>query len=185
MKQHFKLPMNYCLLSLSLALLLLIGLSASAQDTIPIRTKVDDSELQQKLENIAESTETEDGDYADLVEGLVFYKEHPINLNRTTREELARIQLLNDIQINKLLTHIDKTGNLISIYELQGIDGFDLQTIRKILPYVYVTNNFTTAHFGIKEMFRNGSNTILLRYGQVLEKQTGFDPFRNISFIPK
>jgi hypothetical protein len=81
---------------------------------------------------------------------------------------------LNDIQINYLLSHIEKNGKLITIYELQGISGFDLQTIRKILPYVKVTDNFTSAHFNTKEMFKNGQHSILLRYGRTLEDQTGF-----------
>lgn len=145
-----------------------------AQDTIPAKT--DDSDIQQQLENIAENSENEEADYSDLLEGLTFYKEHPINLNNTNKEELQRLIFLNDIQINYLLSHIEKNGKLITIYELQGINGFDLQTIKKILPYVRVTDNFNSANFGIKEMFRSGQNVVQLRYAQILEKQTGFSP---------
>ena len=140
------------------------------QDT----TKTNDSEIQQKLENIAENSTDEEADYTTLVEVLIYSRENPINLNKTTKEELQSLQLLNDIQINNLLTHIEKNGKLITIYELQGISGFDLQTIQKILPYVKVTDNFTSAHFSPKEMFKNGQHTILFRYGRTLEEQTGF-----------
>ncbi len=143
-----------------------------AQDTIPLKT--DDSDIQQQLETITENSDNEDADYTDLLEGLTYYKEHPINLNNTNKEELQRLNLLNDIQINYLLTHIEKNGKLITIYELQGINDFDLQTIKKILPYVHVTDNFNTANFNIKEMFRTGQNVVTLRYAQILEKQTGF-----------
>lgn len=160
--------------SFAFLLLLLNILSIKGQDTIPV--KIDDTEIQQQLENIAESTENEEADYSELVDGLLFYKQHPINLNRTTKEELQQLHLLNDIQINNLLTHIEKDGNLISIYEIQGINGFDLQTVQKILPYVYVTDNFTSAHFDLKEMFRSGQHVVVLRYGQTIEKQTGFSP---------
>jgi DNA uptake protein ComE-like DNA-binding protein len=149
------------------------------QDTVELKQdtiKIDDSEIQQKLENVAESTQSEDADYTDLVEALSRFAEHPINLNHTDREELEQLQLLNDIQINNLLVHINKNGNLITIYELQSIKGFDLQTIRKILPYVRVTDNFGTANFNLKEMFSRGQNMVMLRYGQTLEKQTGFTP---------
>ncbi|MES2285051.1 MAG: helix-hairpin-helix domain-containing protein [Bacteroidota bacterium] len=143
-----------------------------AQDTIPLKT--DDSDIQQQLENIAENSENEDADYTNLLEGLIYYKEHPINLNNTNKEELQQLTFLNDIQINYLLRHIDKNGKLITIYELQSINGFDLQTIKKILPYVRVTDNFSTAHFGIEEMFQNGQNVVQIRFAQTLEKQTGF-----------
>ncbi|MES2591764.1 MAG: helix-hairpin-helix domain-containing protein [Bacteroidota bacterium] len=143
-----------------------------AQDTIPI--KADDSDIQQQLEYIAESSENEDADYTNLLEGLTYYKEHPINLNRASKEELQQLTFLNDIQINYLLSHIEKNGKLITIYELQGINGFDLQAIKKILPYVRVTDNFNSANFSIDEMFRSGQHVVMLRYAQTLEKQSGF-----------
>jgi hypothetical protein len=158
-----------CILSF---LIVFSPIFAMAQDTILPTT--DDPYIQQQLENIAENTENEDADYSNLVDGLIYYREHPINLNYTNKEELQEIQLLNDILINNLLTHLKKNGKLITVYELQSIDGFDLQTIRKILPYVYVADNFNTVHFGIKEMFRTGQNAVILRYGQVLEQQKGF-----------
>jgi len=151
---------------------LFISFSTNAQDTILLKT--DDGHIQQQLENIAENTESEDADYTNLLDGFLYYKEHPINLNQTNKEELHEIQLLNDIQINNLLLHIEKNGKLITIYELQSIDGFDLQTIQKLLPYIRVTDNFSSPHFSMKEMFRTGQNILLLRYGQTLEKQKGF-----------
>jgi len=146
-------------------------LSKAQDTTLP---KTDDSHIQQQLENIAENSENEDADYTNLLDGLIYYKTSPIDLNHTYREELQEIQLLNDIQINNLLSHIEKNGKLITIYELQSVDGFDLQTIQKILPYIRVADNFNSPHFSLKEMCQNGQNIVLLRYGQILEKQKGF-----------
>jgi hypothetical protein len=143
-----------------------------SQDTL--LPKTDDSQIQQQLENIAENTENEDADYTNLLEDLLYYKEHPINLNKTSREELKLLTLLSDIEINNLITHIEKNGKLITIYELQGISGFDLQTIQKILPYVKVNDNFGSANFDLKEMFKDGQHMVMFRYGRVLEKQKGF-----------
>ena len=159
-----------------LFILLLIALPSitNAQDTIT--QKIENNDVQEQLENIAESTQNEEADYTDLVAGLYYYAEHPINLNQTDRQELQELRLLNDFQINNLLSHIAKNGNLIVIYELQSIDGFDLQTIEKILPYVRVTDNFSSANFNIKEMFKNGQSMVMMRYGRILEKQKGFSP---------
>lgn len=153
-------------------LFLIFTNTSNAQDTVPIKT--DDSDIQQQLEIIAENTQDEEADYTNLLDALNQFKEHPINLNNTNKEELQQLQLLNDIQINHLFNHIKKNGKLISIYELQGITGFDLQTIQKILPYVRVTDNFNTAHFGMKEMFKDGKHTVTLRYARIIEDQTGF-----------
>ncbi|MFY9308126.1 MAG: helix-hairpin-helix domain-containing protein [Bacteroidia bacterium] len=163
--------LGFAIPTLCVFVVFLLSNTLSAQD-LPVKT--DDSELQQQLENVAENSGNEDADYTNLLEGLIYYKEHPINLNRTNKEELQQLFFLNDIQITNLLKHIEKSGNLITIYELQGINGLDLQTIKRMLPYVRVTDNFNTANFSINEMFRNGSHTVLLRYAQVIEKQTGF-----------
>jgi hypothetical protein len=146
-----------------------------SQDTLS-PSKTDDLDIQQQLENIAENSQDEEADYSSLLDALNLYKEHPINLNRTSREELEQLQVLNDIQINNLLQHIRHSGKLITIYELQGIEGFDLRTIQKILPYVMVADNFNSAHFSIHEMFRSGSSAVIFRYGRAIEQQTGFSP---------
>ncbi|MFL5762530.1 MAG: ComEA family DNA-binding protein [Bacteroidia bacterium] len=165
-------------LLLLLSLIAYVSSDCRAQDTL---LKTDDSEIQQKLENIAEQTQNEEEDYTTLLDGLIYYKEHPINLNKTTRDELQQLQILDDIQINNLLNHIEKNGKLITIYELQGIEGFDLQTIRRLLPYVKVADNFTSSHFSLKEMFGNGTNTVTFRYGRVIEEQTGFSAIDSAS----
>jgi len=51
-----------------------------------------------------------------------------------------------------------------------------METINKLLPYVYVSVNENSRHFSIKEMLHNGSNELVLRYQQVLEEQKGFSP---------
>ncbi len=159
--------------ALALLLLpLLASLYASAQDTI--LPKTDEGIIQQQLENIAENTENEEADYTNLLDALNYYREHPINLNKANREELQELQLLSDIEINNLLKHIEKTGKLITIYELQGVQGFDMQTIQRILPFVRVNDNFSSAHFSVKEMLTNGQNTILFRYARIIEQQKGF-----------
>jgi hypothetical protein len=151
--------------------LLTISSFVFGQDTIQ---KTDDSEIQQRLENIAEETQVEDADYSTLLDALNQFKAHPINLNNSSVEELQQLSLLNDIQINNLLTHIRKNGKLITIYELQSINGFDLQTIKKILPYVRVSDNFTSAHFSVKQMFKDGQHELTFRYARIIEDQTGF-----------
>jgi hypothetical protein len=161
--------------SILFSILFFLSATSFAQDTVP-RVKPDDSDIQQLLENVAENSNNENADYTTLLDAMNYYQEHPINLNNTTRQELEQLVFLNDLQINALINHIDKYGKLITIYELQGINGFDLQTIRKILPYVRVTDNFNSANFNIKEMFKNGQSMVMMRYGRVIEQQKGFAP---------
>lgn len=127
--------------------------------------------------------QTEEGDLSNLTETWTYYKSHPLNLNKAKREELADLLLLTDIQINNLLKHREKNGYLISIYELQSVDGFDLATIKKIIPFVYVSDNFNSAFFSTKEMFKDGKHEFVTRFQRILEPQAGYnvsDSVRNM-----
>ena len=78
-------------------------------------------------------------------------QENPLDLNQITKEELMSLSLLSISQINSFLNYIKIHGKLISIYELQAIPGFDVNTIRKILPLVTLkpsTQNSTRQHPG-------------------------------------
>jgi hypothetical protein len=134
-----------------------------------------DELINQNVELLSEQLQTEDGDLSSLTDTWRYYKSHPINLNRASREDLEELQLLNDIQINNLLKHREKNGNLISIYELQSIDGFDLASIREVLPFVYVSDNFNSASFGFHEMFKDGKHEFVTRVQRIMEPQGGYN----------
>ncbi|MCZ8284670.1 MAG: helix-hairpin-helix domain-containing protein, partial [Bacteroidia bacterium] len=104
-----------------------------------------DELINQNIELLSEQLQSEEGDLSSLTDVWNYYRRNPLNLNRAKKEELGELQLLNDIQINNLLKHREKNGALISIYELQSVADFDVVTIRKILPFVYVSNNFNSA----------------------------------------
>ena len=123
---------------------------------------------------LSEQLQSEEGDISNLTDTWNYFKSHPINLNRAKKEDLSDLLILNDIQINNLLKHREKNGYLISIYELQSIEGFDLATIRKIMPFVYVSDNFNSAFFSTKEMFKDGKHELVFRFQRILEKQSGY-----------
>jgi len=133
-----------------------------------------DEQINQNVEFLSEQLQSEDGDLSSLTDNWQYYKTHPLNLNKAKQEDLFELQILNDIKINNLLKHREKNGNLITIYELQSIDGFDLSSIKKISPFVYVSDNFNSAYFSAKEMFKDGKHEFVVRYQRILEKQIGY-----------
>ncbi|HEU4719499.1 MAG TPA: helix-hairpin-helix domain-containing protein [Bacteroidia bacterium] len=141
------------------------------KDTVP-----QDDPLQQQIEDLSENLSNENADYTTLTDNLRYYQQHPLNLNTASREELEDLMLLDEVQIDNLLAHRDKFGPLMTIYELQSIDGFDLATIYKILPYVKVSDNMDSGHFSFHEMRQNGHHEIVLRDQRVIETQKGFSP---------
>lgn len=134
-----------------------------------------DELINQNVENLSEQLQSEDGDLSSLTDTWNYYKNHPINLNRASREELEELQLLNDIQITNLLMHRQKNGTLISIYELQSVEGFDVGSIREILPFVYVSDNFGAASFSFNEMMKDGHHEFVTRFQRILEPMAGYN----------
>jgi hypothetical protein len=106
-------------------------------------------------------------------------REHPVNLNTASREDLKPLHelvLLTDIQITAILNYRDKLGNFISIYELQSVPYLDLETIKAILPYVRVNSDISQFQVKLHDELLRGDYTILLRGQQILEEQKGYTP---------
>ena len=168
--------MRFCSIILAF---LLIGFSANpvfSQWKEKDKEAKKNSIIEQRIELIAELSGGEDIDFTTLFDGLSGYYDNPIDLNHTTSEELQELLLLNDIQINNLFNHIAKFGRLISVYELQSISGWDLQTIQNILPFIQVADNFDSGVFSWREMMKNGQHEWINRLTRTLEKQDGFAP---------
>lgn len=153
---------------------ILTSISSYAQQNIDKNKDKKAEFIESIIEANAEITTDEDEDLSTYFDELYHYYDHPINLNRTNQDELRNLGILNDYQINNLLTHIEKNGRLLTIYEIQAIEGFDLKIIYDILPFIKVTDNFDSPNITIKEMFKNGNTEVFLRDIRTLEEQVGY-----------
>ncbi len=130
------------------------------------------SSIKQQLENLADATEeeTEDDTY---LQQLTYLRSEPMNLNATTAGELQIFYFLTDLQIQSLIRYRSSLGNFISIYELQSVPGWDIQTIYKILPFVTIENRLLLKE-DLLSRFKNGEHSLLLRERRISEKTKGF-----------
>jgi len=153
----------------------LIATSYAQVDSIPFKSNehVDD-QINQNIELLSEQIQSEDGDLSNLIEIYTYLKKHPLNLNYAKKEEMMELQLLSEIQINHLIHHREQNGYLMTIYELQSIEGFDVQIIKKILPYVYVSNYFNSSFYSVNEMLKYGKHEYVMRLQRIIEKQSGY-----------
>lgn len=130
--------------------------------------------IEQLIEAYSENAETEI-DYTILVDDLNHYFEEPLNLNTASREELYRLLILNDEQINELLTYRKRYGNILSLFELMHIDSWDERTISLVRPFVTVQKSLVVQGLRIKSMFLYGKNELLIRYAQNAEVAKGYE----------
>jgi hypothetical protein len=131
--------------------------------------------IQQRIEFISEQSESEGLDLTDVIEQLNFRYDNPINLNSASMEDLQQLGLLTDIQISDLLLHRKLFGKFISIYEIQGLQYWDMSTIRMVLPFVRVDDKLDQLHVGLKEAFQQGKFEAYFRYQTIVEDRAGYE----------
>lgn len=116
-----------------------------------------------------------DLNYEELYENLAQILANPMDLNKATKEELQSLFILSEIQINDLLDHREKSGQFISLYELQSISSIDLETLEKLIPFVTVGYDRKTMNQSVwKRMLDEKNNYFILRYERILETKRGY-----------
>lgn len=122
--------------------------------------------------------EDEDVPYEDFYETLFQYYQHPIDLNKTSPEELASLFFLSRPQIASFFKHIAETGKLLSIYELQAVPDFDMLTIYKLVYFVKVEDAGLNADQRqlLQRIVGEDNNSLILRYERTLQERRGYSP---------
>ena len=147
---------------------LIISPRIYAQVTEPVTT-VTEQQLEKVTQN-NEDLETEDDTY---LQEMVQYIKNPINLNMAAAADLIQLRILTSIQIQNLILYRNLVGNLVDLYELQAIPGWDINTIQKIRPYINVSLQVSITNT-LNNRLRNGDHNILVRVSQVLERSKGY-----------
>ncbi|TDQ11147.1 general secretion pathway protein GspK [Pedobacter metabolipauper] len=137
------------------------------------RAQEEDVFVKELIEAIAESL-PEDYDLSEIAERLNYHIKNPINLNKTNRQELNDLIFLSALQISNLFNHLTTNGKLLDLLELQGIEGFDSETIKRLLPFVTLKIPSELSGKQPEELFIKGNHDLIFRYGRILETQKGF-----------
>ncbi|HSK13570.1 MAG TPA: helix-hairpin-helix domain-containing protein, partial [Phnomibacter sp.] len=146
---------------------LLLAVCTSAQE-------VTNTNVEQALEDLAEAEEleTEDDSYLQQLSQL---RRSPLNLNTATLAELQIFRFLNELLLVQLINYRTLLGPLQTIYELQAVPGWDVETIQRILPYVRVGPAQSVVD-DFRGRFTGGDHSIVFRVAQVWERSRGFTP---------
>ena len=136
-------------------------------------TELPVTSTEQQLENITENNEDAETEDDSYLQEMVQFLRNPVNLNAADASLLKELKMLSAIQVDNLISYRQFFGKLVSIYELQAIPGWDVQTIRRVRPYITVTNE-TNVISDLGTRLRGGDHTVLVRVTQVLEKSKGY-----------
>lgn len=154
-----------------LCLWMVTATSAWAQ-TRPVREE-DERIVQEFLERLIENEEA-NIDYTDLQDQLLYFYRNQINLNKANKEQLQQLGFLTELQINNLLQHRQTYGELLSIYELQVIEGFSLQAIQDVLLFTTVSGDWMLEKITLKKLLTQSRQELYLLHQQTLQTQKGY-----------
>ena len=153
---------------LVLMLIFFAAMHSTAQVTEPVTPNTE-----QQLENITENNEDMENEDDSYLQQMVQYINNPISLNTADAAELIQLRILTPLQIQNFILYRSLVGNLLDLYELQAVPGWDIGTIQKIRPYIYVSSKILLSS-DLKTRLQNGDHSILLRVSQVPERSKGF-----------
>ncbi|UCH15532.1 MAG: helix-hairpin-helix domain-containing protein [Bacteroidales bacterium] len=125
------------------------------------------------IEEIISATDMQ-VDYTTLFEELHIYYEDPLNLNTASHNQLKKLYILSDFQIQCLLDYIKEKGSIVSLYELNYIYGFSWKEIRFLIPFVTADPVRPVGTARLKDIRKYGRHEIIMRTQRVLEKQKGY-----------
>lgn len=129
--------------------------------------------IERLIETITEQSDAEI-DYTEFVEDLNFFYDNPINLNNAKPEDLRKLLLLSELQIQNLATYRRLYGDLLSIYEVPLIKGWDQEILYSIMPFLTVAPVKEKQPLKFKNVLKYGKHELIGRYYDVLEPQQGY-----------
>ena len=95
--------------------------------------------ISRSVEDLLESTgETmsDDTDIQEILDDWENLQENPLNVNAASGEDLQRLHLLSEVQINNLIAYRNKTGTIYSLYELVAVQGLTQEILLKLEPFL-------------------------------------------------
>jgi len=160
-KCSYRLPKYLLLIVISIVLM---STNTQAQELI----------IKNAIENLAEKAEAE-FDYSDILDEFLNLKANPANLNNPIEsQKLIPLFLLNDLQYRNLKQYIDSNGLLLSPQELLLIDGFNIQTINDLGPFVKTEKIEKHTYPKPSNVLKYGHHQFFLRYQRVLQETDGY-----------
>lgn len=134
-----------------------------------LSTDVEEAIVEQLLEGLDQSV-----DISEFTETLRNYRRYPIDLNKSDGKDFAHLMFLSPVQIASILAHRLKAGNFLSVLELQAVEGLDLTTVEKLIPFVIVQPSGLLEGGGLQEAFSKIDQNVIVRYARILQRQTGY-----------
>lgn len=134
-----------------------------------------ESIVQQLMEN---NDELSASNWQNLLEDLAELKEHPININTATQEQLERLPFLSDRMIENILYYIYRHGPMLTDKELMMVQDMDIQTSRLLKLFITLQQPEIEEYKPtLKNILKYGKQELSTRVDIPFYTREGYQPF--------
>lgn len=119
-------------------------------------------ELEQQLQDAEEETDIDAGEYLQALDEL---RAHPLNIHAVDDVRLSTLLRFSEYQLYQLRRYIDQHGIIQTPQELAGIEGFSVETVQSVLPYLQFGKAAEKEKVPWKQLTQ-GRSEALVRYGR-------------------
>lgn len=106
-----------------------------------------------------------------LLEDLL---QRPMDINKASPGDLSVFFFLSATQLESFIQYQQEFGPLDDPMEIQVIPGFDLPTVRRMLPFIRTTRSAEDALLKRNHLWQTGSREVTLRVERFFEPKRGF-----------
>lgn len=132
-------------------------------------------DLQGLTDEFFSPQEADADDQEDRYENLMQILAAPHDLNTISAGELRALHILDDEQIQNLLTYRDEQDSFLDVHELQVIPGFELSIVSRLLPFVHVRDPQQRIDRSLAaRVLSPNQGYWIVGYDRTLEKKKGF-----------
>lgn len=143
--------------------------------------------LSEQIERLAEDSEEDaDIDFEELINDYIFFSENPININNDEElDRLAELRIITPTQIESIKKYRYYYGDFVMTDEIAMVEGIDERTATLISPLVCIRANEKKDVITAKKLRQSGKHQLTFQYGQVLEKQQGYNDVNDSVLLDK
>ena len=102
----------------------------------PVNNLYSQEKWEDIFERLVANGDENSSQWENLFEELTDLKEHPININTTTKEQLEKFPFLSQRLVENILYYLYKNGPMLSDKELLMVQDMDIQTVRYLKPFI-------------------------------------------------
>lgn len=125
--------------------------------------------VEELIEDLVWQADMSEQEQQNAIESIYQLAAHPVDINQANEEELSKLFFLNGFQLFALNEYRKDYGEILSLYELVFVPGFDSTTVKRMMPFVNTTKPTIQGYSG-NAIRQKGS----LTFKRTLEEASGY-----------